>query len=47
MGAEALALGLMSGTSADGVSVALVSINGTRIRVLAHDTYAYTKDLRN
>ncbi|MDE2291925.1 MAG: anhydro-N-acetylmuramic acid kinase [Elusimicrobia bacterium] len=41
-----LALGLMSGTSADGVSLALVELSGGRPRVLAHDTYPYPAALR-
>lgn len=41
-----LALGLMSGTSADGVSLALVEAKGRRVRVLDHDTYEYPSALR-
>lgn len=43
-------IGLMSGTSADGVDAALVEIEGqgpgTRVRVLAHATYPYEEALR-
>ncbi|MEK7747111.1 MAG: anhydro-N-acetylmuramic acid kinase, partial [Elusimicrobiota bacterium] len=41
-----LALGLMSGTSADGVSVALVRVEGGALRVLADDTFPYPRGLR-
>lgn len=41
-----LALGLMSGTSADGVSLALVSVAGRSVRVVADATYPYAPDLR-
>jgi anhydro-N-acetylmuramic acid kinase len=44
------AIGLMSGTSADGVDAALVEIQGhgpsMRVQVLAHATYPYTPELR-
>ncbi|MFA6091613.1 MAG: anhydro-N-acetylmuramic acid kinase [Elusimicrobiota bacterium] len=40
-----LALGLMSGTSADGVSLALVRVDGGKLRVLAHETYPYSPEL--
>lgn len=40
-----IALGLMSGTSADGVSAAVVDI-GRRLRLLAHLTLPYPKALR-
>jgi len=40
-----LALGLMSGTSADGVSLALVDLRGRKLRVAAHATYAYSPAL--
>ncbi|GIX47280.1 MAG: anhydro-N-acetylmuramic acid kinase [Candidatus Tectimicrobiota bacterium] len=43
-------VGLMSGTSADGVDAALVELHGygraTRVRVLAHATYPYPEPLR-
>ena len=43
-------IGLMSGTSADGVDAALVEIRGhglaTQVRVLAHATYPYDAALR-
>ena len=43
-------IGLMSGTSADGVDAALVEIHGhgltTRVQVLAHATYPYDAALR-
>ena len=41
-----LALGLMSGTSADGVSLALVEVGGSALNVLAHSTIAYSPGLR-
>lgn len=41
-----LALGLMSGTSADGVSLALAEIGPGRLRVAAHDTIPYPAALR-
>ncbi len=41
-----LSLGLMSGTSADGVSVALVRVEGRSLRVLADDTFPYPRGLR-
>jgi anhydro-N-acetylmuramic acid kinase len=40
-----LALGLMSGTSADGVSLALIELKGRRLEVLGHDTYPYASGL--
>lgn len=42
----ALALGLMSGTSADGVSAALIWQQGRRIRLLAFQTTPYSPALR-
>ena len=39
-------VGLMSGTSADGVSVAIVDIGPTGVKVLAHDTYPYPLAVR-
>ncbi|MCX5789536.1 MAG: anhydro-N-acetylmuramic acid kinase [Elusimicrobia bacterium] len=41
-----IALGLMSGTSADGVSLVLARIAGRKLAILAHDTYAYPPALR-
>lgn len=41
-----LAVGLMSGTSADGVTAALVSIGARDIRVLRHRTYPYAAVLK-
>ncbi len=38
---SALALGLMSGTSCDGISVALAEFKGRRLRVIAHHTSPY------
>jgi len=38
--------GLMSGTSADGVDVAIVDIDKNKVRVLAFDTFAYSAELR-
>jgi len=40
------ALGLMSGTSADGLSLALVEFTGAKPRVRAYATRAYSKKLR-
>ena len=36
-----LAIGLMSGTSCDGISAALVRIQGSQIRVIAEQTSPY------
>ena len=41
-----LAIGLMSGTSCDGVSAALVDLQGRRIRLLAYRTDPYPPSLR-
>jgi len=41
-----LALGLMSGTSCDGISAALVRFHGSSLRVLAERTSPYPKRLR-
>jgi anhydro-N-acetylmuramic acid kinase len=38
--------GLMSGTSADGVDVAIVDIGGRKVEVVAFDTRPYSADLR-
>jgi anhydro-N-acetylmuramic acid kinase len=38
--------GLMSGTSADGVDVAIVDIAGRDVRLLAFDTFAYSAAMR-
>src|SRR5579883_2893570 len=40
------ALGLMSGTSADGVTAALVNIDSKRAAVIAFRTYPYSASLR-
>lgn len=42
-----LCLGLMSGTSADGVSSALVEVRGSKVRVLGDSTTPYPKALRS
>jgi len=39
-------VGLMSGTSADGVDVALVEITERKVRLLAFDVFPYTNALR-
>jgi len=41
-----LAVGLMSGTSADGVTAALVSLGARELRVLRHRTYPYSHALK-
>ncbi len=45
-----IAIGLMSGTSADGVSAVLVKISGswieTKFKIIEHETYPYPKELR-
>ncbi|MFA6002551.1 MAG: anhydro-N-acetylmuramic acid kinase [Elusimicrobiota bacterium] len=41
-----LAIGLMSGTSADGVTAALVDIRGRKLQVLRCSTYPYSPALR-
>ncbi len=41
-----LAVGLMSGTSADGVTAALVTIGSHEIRVVRHHTYPYSAALK-
>ncbi len=49
--AKKLIIGLMSGTSADGVDVALVEIKGsglaTEIELVAFDTFPYTDEIRS
>jgi len=39
-------VGLMSGTSADGVDAAMVEISSRKVRLLAFDTFAYPASLR-
>ena len=39
-------IGLMSGTSADGIDVAVVDIKNSRLKVLAFDTFAYPPSVR-
>src|SRR2546425_8185455 len=41
-----LVAGLISGTSVDGIDVALVDIQGSRIRPLAHRTFPYPPSVR-
>src|SRR3989338_4297044 len=41
-----LAIGLMSGSSCDGVSAALVRFNRRKLNVLAERTFQYTASLR-
>ena len=38
--------GLMSGTSADGVDVAVIDIDADKVKVLAFDTFPYSQELR-
>jgi anhydro-N-acetylmuramic acid kinase len=38
--------GIMSGTSLDGVDIAIVDIAGRRVKTVAHHTASYSKDLR-
>ena len=40
-----LALGIMSGTSGDGVSLALAKFSGKSFRLLGYKTYPYSKTL--
>lgn len=40
------ALGLMSGTSADGVSLALIEVSGKNLKIVAHDTRRYPAALQ-
>jgi anhydro-N-acetylmuramic acid kinase len=46
-----IVIGLMSGTSVDGIDAALVEINGTEqdleVKLLEGETFAYPQDLRN
>ncbi|MGA2070238.1 MAG: anhydro-N-acetylmuramic acid kinase [Sedimentisphaerales bacterium] len=46
MGTKMRIAGLMSGTSADGVDVAIVDIDKDKVSVLAFDTFAYSDELR-
>ncbi len=39
-------IGLMSGTSADGVDTAIVDINKSKVKLLTFDMFAYTPELR-
>lgn len=41
-----LVIGLMSGTSADGVTAALVDVGPRRVKVLRHDTFPYAPALK-
>ena len=41
------ALGIMSGTSGDGVSLAFTSFQGRKMKVLAHHTFPYPASLQN
>jgi len=41
-----LIVGLMSGTSADGVTAALTRVGASGVRVLRHRTFPYSKELR-
>ncbi|OGR47674.1 MAG: anhydro-N-acetylmuramic acid kinase [Elusimicrobia bacterium GWC2_65_9] len=47
MSKKRLAVGLMSGTSADGVTAALVEISPDRVRVRRFETYPYSARLKN
>ncbi len=39
-------IGLMSGTSADGVDTAIIDLNKNKVNLLAFDTFVYPPDLR-
>jgi anhydro-N-acetylmuramic acid kinase len=39
-------IGLMSGTSADGVDAAVVDIKNNKVKLLAFDTFAYQPAMR-
>lgn len=43
---SAIAVGLMSGTSADGVTACLVRVSERKIKVLRHKTFPYTRSVR-
>jgi anhydro-N-acetylmuramic acid kinase len=46
MGTKIRIVGLMSGTSADGVDVAIIDIDNDKVNVLAFNTFAYSAELR-
>jgi anhydro-N-acetylmuramic acid kinase len=46
MGTKMRIAGLMSGTSADGVDVAIIDIDNEKVNVQAFDTFAYSDELR-
>jgi anhydro-N-acetylmuramic acid kinase len=46
MGTKMRIAGLMSGTSADGVDVAIIDIDNDKVSVLAFDTFPYSAQLR-
>jgi anhydro-N-acetylmuramic acid kinase len=47
MGTKMRVVGLMSGTSADGVDAAIIDIDNGKVSVLAFDTFAYSDELRH